>query len=178
MSKARKSIKLATKVFHASGTAMSAINCPATSSITTNCGSLLPDAREMRVAAGIPIAVANAASPSATGAHRFGCRPRDKAAHSSTLVADAQVPGPGLKRPTPKKVATAVAQSGAAGRDKAAEAGADEEWAEAGATLAPWPDSEASLNACPLARFPECLLLRLLREMRSHTRRSPTSLNR
>lgn len=181
MSKTRKSIKPARKVFHASGTAISAINCPATSSITTNWGSLVPDARATRVAAGIPIAVTKAARPSATGARRFGCRPRDNAAHRSTLVADAHVPGPGPKRPTPKKVAIAVAQSGAAEWDEAARPKADEESALAGATPVLWPDSGASLNACPhdpRARFPECFLPRLIRGMRSHIRRWPTSLSR
>lgn len=70
MSKARKSIKPVRKVFHARGTAMSAINCPATSSITTICGSLLPKARDTRVAAGIPIAMTNTANPIATGVRR------------------------------------------------------------------------------------------------------------
>ena len=44
-------------------------------------------------------------------------------AHTRTVANDAHVPGPGLRRPVPKKVATSVAQSGAAGRDAPATAG-------------------------------------------------------
>ena len=45
MSKARKIIKAAAKDFHARGTAIRATSWPATSSITTNCGSLAPSPR-------------------------------------------------------------------------------------------------------------------------------------
>jgi len=38
ISKARKSIKPASRLFHESGTAISAVSCPATSSITTKLG--------------------------------------------------------------------------------------------------------------------------------------------
>ncbi len=57
ISKTRKSIRPARNVFQASGTAMSATSCPATSSMTTNCGSFKPEARATRVAAGIPMSV-------------------------------------------------------------------------------------------------------------------------
>ena len=38
-------------------------------------------------------------------------------AQTTTVATDPQVPGPGFRRPTPKKVATSVAQSGAGPRD-------------------------------------------------------------
>ena len=38
-------------------------------------------------------------------------------AHRITVASDPQVPGPGLRRPAPKKVATSVAHNGARGRD-------------------------------------------------------------
>ena len=41
ISKTRKSIKPTRKVFHVSGTAIRAMSCPATSSMTTNCGSFV-----------------------------------------------------------------------------------------------------------------------------------------
>ena len=34
-------------------------------------------------------------------------------AHTITVASDPQVPGPGLRRPAPKKVATSLAHSGA-----------------------------------------------------------------
>src|ERR1700737_2481442 len=43
--------------------------------------------------------------------------------HTITVANDPHVPGPGLRRPAPKKVATSVAQSGARGRDAPATAG-------------------------------------------------------
>src|ERR1019366_1346596 len=46
----------------ARGTAMSVTSCPATSSMTTNCGSFKPDARATSVAAGIPMRVTAAAA--------------------------------------------------------------------------------------------------------------------
>jgi hypothetical protein len=44
-------------------------------------------------------------------------------AHRITVANDPHVPGPGLRRPAPKKVATSVAQSGALGQDAPATAG-------------------------------------------------------
>ena len=70
ISKARKNIKPASKLFHESGTAISAMSCPATSSITTNWGSFSPDARATRVAAGMPIDVIRTASAMANGVRR------------------------------------------------------------------------------------------------------------
>jgi hypothetical protein len=113
MSKARKSIKLVRKVFHASGTPVSAISWPATSSMTTDCGSFLPHARETRVAAGTPMPAAKAASAKAVAARELGGKLCETAAHARTAAADPQVPGPGFSRPTPKKVAMTLAQSGA-----------------------------------------------------------------
>jgi hypothetical protein len=116
MSKARKSIKLIRKVFHAGGTPINAINWPATSSITTDCGSLLPSAREARVAAGMPTPAAKAATANAVPVRKLAGRERDRAAQSKTVAADPQVPGPGFSCPTPKKVAITFAQSGVAPR--------------------------------------------------------------
>src|SRR5208283_1695262 len=81
--------------------------------MTTNCGSFRPEDRATRVAAGIPMRVTAAAAMmvaqtrSATGIRGLAN------AHKITVANEAQVPGPGLRRPTPKKVATSVAQSGA-----------------------------------------------------------------
>jgi hypothetical protein len=44
-------------------------------------------------------------------------------AHTITVANDPHVPGPGLRRPAPKKVAVSVAHSGARGRDAPATAG-------------------------------------------------------
>jgi len=44
-------------------------------------------------------------------------------AHSTAVANDAQVPGPGLRRPAPKKVATSVAHNAAWGRDAHTTAG-------------------------------------------------------
>src|SRR6202171_1134206 len=45
---------------------------------------------------------------------RFASGIRELAnAHTRTVANDPHVPGPGLRRPVPKKVATSVAQSGA-----------------------------------------------------------------
>ena len=40
----------------------------------------------------------------------LGCAPKAKAAQRSSAATDPQVPGPGLPRPAPKKVATVQAQ--------------------------------------------------------------------
>ncbi len=44
-------------------------------------------------------------------------------AHKRTVANDPHVPGPGLRRPAPKKVATSEAHSGGRGRDAPATAG-------------------------------------------------------
>jgi hypothetical protein len=113
ISKARKSIKPVRKVFHANGTPIRAMSWPATSSMTTDWGSFLPDARDTRVAAGMPMPAAKTASASTVPVRKLGGRLRETAAQSKTAAADPQVPGPGFSRPTPKKVAIAAAQSGA-----------------------------------------------------------------
>jgi hypothetical protein len=116
ISKALKSIKPARKVFHTRGTAISAISCPATSSITMNFGSLVADARATRVAAGMPIRVTSTAAEMATEVRSEGGMRWAAAAQIITVVAEPQVPGPGRRWPIPQKVAIRVAQSGARGR--------------------------------------------------------------
>ena len=102
---------------------MSATSCPATSSMTTNCGSFKPEERATRVAAGIPMRVTAVAAMMVAQA-RFATGIREIVnAHARTVANDPHVPGPGLRRPVPKNVATSVAQSGAAGRDAPATAG-------------------------------------------------------
>ena len=123
ISKTRKSIRPARNVFQASGTAMRAVSCPATSSITTNCGSLSPEARATRVAAGMPMSVTSAAAMMVDQERLAWGIAKLASAQRTTVASDAHVPGPGLSRPAPKKVATAVAQSGARGRDAPATAG-------------------------------------------------------
>src|ERR1035437_8222020 len=123
ISKTRKSIRPARNVFQPSGTARSVTSCPATSSMTTNCGSFKPEERATRVAAGIPMRVTAAAAMmvaqtrSATGIRKLAN------AHRITVANDPQVPGPGLRRPAPKNVAVSVAHSGARGRDAPATGG-------------------------------------------------------
>src|SRR5271170_4104005 len=112
MSKTRKSIKPARKVFQANGTAMSATSCPATSSMTTNCGSFNPEDRATSVAAGIPISVTTAAATIVAQVRLAAGIPELANANNMTVANDPQVPGPGLRRPAPKKVATSVAQIG------------------------------------------------------------------
>ena len=100
---------------------MSVTNCPATSSMTTNCGSFRPEARATSVAAGIPMRV-TAAAATMVAEVRLATDICELAnAHTITVANDPHVPGPGLRRPAPKKVATSVAQSG--GRDAPATAG-------------------------------------------------------
>ena len=115
MSNALKSIKPASKVFHVRGTAMSAMSCPATSSMTTNWGSFVPEERQTFVAAGMPISVTSSASPITAGVRWLGGMAYANALHNKTVAADAQVPGPGRSLPMPKKVAIRVAQRGAGG---------------------------------------------------------------
>ena len=115
ISKTRKSIKPARKVFQASGTAMSVTSCPATSSMTTNCGSFEAEARATAVAAGIPMRV-TAATAMIVAQVRLAAGICELArAHTITVASDPQVPGPGFRRPVPKKVATNVAHRGRGG---------------------------------------------------------------
>jgi len=92
---------------------MSVMSWPAVSSMTTNCGSFSPEARATRVAAGIPIATASTARAVFVGTIHAAGRKREMAAQASIVKSDPQVPGPGFRRPAPKKVATSVAHSGA-----------------------------------------------------------------
>ena len=72
MSNALKSIKPTRKVFHARGTAMRAMSCPATSSMTTNCGSLLSGGAGDAGGGGDADQVTRTASAMAAGVRRDG----------------------------------------------------------------------------------------------------------
>src|ERR1035437_1905024 len=100
---------------------MRAIHWPATSSMTTNWGSLRPDSRATMVAAGMPSRRGRTipASSSRTRICGAGWMPQATPAQMSTAATEPQVPGPGLPRPAPKKVATVQAQRvlPAAGRE-------------------------------------------------------------
>ena len=125
MSNTRKSIKPAKRDFQATGAPTKVINWPATSSMTTNCGSLRPLARATAVAAGIPMNTTRiAARIAAAASHETGIQ-RAMTHQSMTVAAEPQVPGPGFRRPTPKNVATSVAQSGAGGRTGVEGAGSE-----------------------------------------------------
>jgi hypothetical protein len=113
MSKPRKSIKPTNRDFHATGTEIRVMSWPATSSMTTNPGSLSPAARATRVAAGIPIHIVTPASKAAAIACQLGGIQRVSPHQISTVASDAHVPGPGRSHPIPKNVATNVAQRGA-----------------------------------------------------------------
>src|ERR1035437_5771299 len=91
---------------------MRAIHWPATSSMTTNWGSLRPDSRATMVAAGMPSRRVRAipASSSRSRICGAGWMPQPTPAQMSTAATEPQVPGPGLPRPAPKKVATVQAQ--------------------------------------------------------------------
>ena len=115
ISNPRKSIKPSSRDFHAIGTAISVISCPATSSMTTNCGSFNAEARATRVAAGIPTQQSLRSQQEPPRAARTGASQRASSHHRRTVAAEPQVPGPGCKRPTPKNVAISVAQEGARG---------------------------------------------------------------
>src|SRR2546430_4493163 len=91
--------------------------------MATNCGSFKLEKRATSVAAGIPMRV-TAAAAMRVAQVRLACGIRKLTNPHTIIVAnDPHVPGPGLRRPAPKKVATSVAQSGAAGRDAPATAG-------------------------------------------------------
>jgi len=123
MSNPRKSIKPSKRDFHDIGTAINAISWPATSSMTTHCGSFEPLALETRVAAGIPTAIASRASRIAAQGCQYAPIQRVISHHKTTVAAEAQVPGPGRSRPMPKNVATSSAQRVVRRRDAPATAG-------------------------------------------------------
>ena len=109
MSKPRKSIKPSSRYFHSSGTAISANICPAASSITTMDGSGLSADRATDAAVGIPIALSpNIAMLAAITCHS-ALKLRAHAHHTSKVTAEAQVPGPGRRRPRPHIVAISQA---------------------------------------------------------------------
>src|SRR6185437_15201529 len=108
ISKQRKSIRLSRRYFQVSGARISGNICPATSSITTKPGSLMPLSRTTRVLAGIPIAGPAIAVTAATTERCSALRA--SAHHSNTVTVDAHVPGPGRTRPMPKNVPIAQAQ--------------------------------------------------------------------
>src|SRR5438067_3561733 len=114
MSNPRKSIKPSKRDFHEIGTAISVMNWPATSSMTTHWGSFEPLARDAKVAAGIPMTTASRASRIAAQGCQYAPIQRVISHHNTTVAAEAQVPGPGRSRPMPKNVATRSAQRGAA----------------------------------------------------------------
>jgi len=58
------------------------------------------------------MSVTSAASAITTGVRNDAGSAYANAAHSKTVTADPQVPGPGRIRPIPKKVATRVAHAG------------------------------------------------------------------
>src|ERR1700704_374842 len=105
MSKLRKSIKPASMYFQFTGTAINAIIWPATSSITTNPGSLIPLSRATTVDGGMPISVRSpetaieTGTSEAIGSHLLAAHQR------ATVMAEAHVPEPGCRCPIPKKVA-------------------------------------------------------------------------
>src|SRR4051812_14953270 len=110
MSNTRKSIRLRTRYFHTAGTAIIAINCPATSSMTTNPGSWTPLSRETIVEARIPTTVTRKLRTM----HAIHCCDAStfvaSTHHNSTVAAEAHVPGPGFTSPMPKNVAMTQAQ--------------------------------------------------------------------
>jgi hypothetical protein len=95
-------------------------HCPATSSMTTFCGSFRPDSRAMIVAAGMPMAVARNArkrlipmesnaivlcesGPAATAKSNENGLAKI-AIQISVAATDPHVPGPGFRSPAPKNV--------------------------------------------------------------------------
>ncbi len=80
-------------------------------------------ARETLVAAGIPMSVTTATATTVGQARESGGMRDAIRAQSKTVAKAAHVPGPGLIRPMPRKVATWVDQSGGRGRDAPETAG-------------------------------------------------------
>src|SRR5262249_53948645 len=113
MSNPRKSIKPASRVFHDTGANSNVIHWPATSSRTTFCGSLAPELLDSTVAAGIPATTTIRMKHPRTAGCSLPAIPRDSTNHTNVAASDPQVPGPGRKLPSPKKVAVSDAQSGA-----------------------------------------------------------------
>src|SRR5271166_3035661 len=113
ISNARKSIKPQSSGFQRIGHAISVTNCPATSSMTACDGSFLPQPRASRVAAGIPMAVVTTIRKRIMGMRAEGGSCAASSHQSSAAASDPHVPGPGRRRPAPKKVATQVAHFGA-----------------------------------------------------------------
>src|ERR1035437_3990092 len=81
--------------------------------MTTNWGSLRPDSRATMVAAGTPTMIERAmpARRMRNSVSGVGWRPQATAAQRRTAATEPQVPGPGLPRPAPKKVATVQAHN-------------------------------------------------------------------
>ena len=75
------------------------------------------------VAAGIPMRVTTEAAAIVAQARCAAGIWELASAHRITVASDPQVPGPGLRRPAPKNVATRVAHSGDRGRNAPATAG-------------------------------------------------------
>src|SRR5215469_12134583 len=105
MSNTRKSIRLANRYFQCGGTPTRAIIWPATSSITTKPGSSLPLSLATTVEGAIPSSVTAIATATPTGASHVEGMIRLAPHHNKTMTVAAYVPGPGRKKPTPKKVA-------------------------------------------------------------------------
>ncbi len=59
------------------------------------------------------MSVTTTANATATGVRNEGASTWASAVHNKTVATDAQVPGPGRIRPTPKNVPTSVAHAGA-----------------------------------------------------------------
>src|SRR5258708_33741184 len=105
MSKLRKSIKLTTRYFHCSGTAMRANICPAASSMTTTEGSGDPIERATDVAAQTPRQLMRASATRAAIHWLLGVRYLANTHHASRVAPEAQGPGPGSFRPNPQQSA-------------------------------------------------------------------------
>src|SRR5208283_1243574 len=74
----------------------------------------MPVARTTQVAAGMPTRVTAAAARIVAAVRLAGEIRELTSAQTKTVATEPHVPGPGLRRPAPKKVAISVAQSGAA----------------------------------------------------------------
>ena len=87
--------------------------------MTTNDGSLTPVWRLTRVAAGIPATMTSTARRMTTATCHWTGMPRLIAHQTTTVNAEAQLPGPGRSLPVPKNVAVSHAQRGACEREPA-----------------------------------------------------------
>src|SRR5258708_2153117 len=88
ISKALKSIKPSSRDCHAIGAAITVISWPATSSITTNCGSLRLLALATCVAAGIPIRTAAKANRAGVQGCQPGAIQRPRSHHRRAVAAE------------------------------------------------------------------------------------------